>query len=87
MPLQILIQFAQAHPEFRIPELLSVAATYGFVVVLPPAPDVTRPFMAVELQKEEHAYFLAERCILVKSVHSSYVKLKFSRLSIAQIRA
>jgi tRNA (guanine10-N2)-methyltransferase len=66
MPLQILIQFAQAHADFRIPELLSVGQTYGFDIVLPSEPDVTRPFMTVELQQEESARLLAERCILVK---------------------
>ncbi|KAF8495862.1 tRNA guanosine-2'-O-methyltransferase [Gautieria morchelliformis] len=72
MPLKILIQFAQAHPDFRIPELLSVAQIYGFDIVVPPKPDVTRPFMTVEVQEEEHARLLAQRCILVKSVLELY---------------
>lgn len=69
MPRKLLIQFAQAHPDFRIPELLSVAQIYGFEVALPPNPDVMRPFMIVEVQQEEHARLLAQRCILVKFVH------------------
>ena len=68
MPIKILIQFAQAHSEFRIPELTSVAQIYGVDIALPPNPDVTRPFMVVEVQQEEHARLLAQRCILVKFV-------------------
>ncbi|KAF8513155.1 tRNA guanosine-2'-O-methyltransferase [Hysterangium stoloniferum] len=72
MPLQVLIQFAQAHADFRIPELLSVAFNYGFKVDLPPDVNVNRPFMTVTLQEEKHACLIAERCILVKSVHEYF---------------
>jgi len=75
MPPKVLIQFAQTHEEFRIPELLSVAETYGFTVDLPEEPDVTRPFMVVTLQDEKHAKLLAERCILIKcayNIHSPH---------------
>ncbi|KIJ49558.1 hypothetical protein M422DRAFT_161287 [Sphaerobolus stellatus SS14] len=72
MPLQVLLQFAQTHDEFRLPELQSVAETYGFEVGLPENPDITRPFMVVTLEEEKHAKLLAERCILVKSVLEYY---------------
>jgi tRNA (guanine10-N2)-methyltransferase len=63
-----LIVFAQAHEDFRIPELLSVAELYGFPVVLPPVDDrdTGQPFMTVELEQEEHARLLCKRCILIK---------------------
>lgn len=64
--MQVLIQFAQAHADFRISELLSVACNFGFMVVLPTNIDVNRPFMTVTLQEENHARLIAERCILVK---------------------
>ncbi|QRV93805.1 hypothetical protein RhiJN_21823 [Ceratobasidium sp. AG-Ba] len=62
-----LIHFAVTHSEFRIPEILSVARTYGFTVGLPPENeiDTTRPFMCVKLEREEDAKLLAGRCILV----------------------
>ncbi|GLB37683.1 putative RNA methylase family UPF0020 [Lyophyllum shimeji] len=75
MPLQYLIVFAQAHHEFRIPELQSVSELHGFAVILPLNPedrDPTRPFMVIELEQEEHALILARRCILVKSVYEFY---------------
>ncbi|KAG8963016.1 hypothetical protein FRC03_003512 [Tulasnella sp. 419] len=31
--------------------------------------DTSRPFMVITLEKEEHAKVLAERCILIKSIH------------------
>lgn len=64
--LQYLFVFAQAHDEFRIPELLSVSELYGFDVHLPEKPDATRPFMVIGLDEEEHALKLARRCILIK---------------------
>jgi tRNA (guanine10-N2)-methyltransferase len=65
---EYLIVFAQAHHEFRIPELISVAKIHGFEVILPVLADLdtTRPFMKVSLQDEEHARTLARRCILIK---------------------
>ena len=66
MVLQFLFVFAQAHDEFRIPELSSVSELHGFeITILPPA-DVSRPFMILELESESHARLLARRCILVK---------------------
>ena len=63
---QYLFQFAQVHEEFRIPELLSVSELYGFTIQFPDEMDVTRPFMILGLQRDEHARLLTQRCILVK---------------------
>jgi tRNA (guanine10-N2)-methyltransferase len=65
---EFLIVFAQAHHEFRVPELLSIAELHGFTVVLPLPGDLdtSRPFMVVSLDEEEHARILARRCILIK---------------------
>ena len=61
-----LIQFAQIHPEFRIPELLSCAELYQIPIGLPADLDITRPFMVVDLEGDRQAHLLAERCILIK---------------------
>jgi tRNA (guanine10-N2)-methyltransferase len=68
MPTTYLIHFAVTHSEFRIPELLSIAQNFGFKVILPPEDeiDTARPFMCVEIEKEEDAKLLAGRCILIK---------------------
>ncbi|EJU04241.1 tRNA guanosine-2'-O-methyltransferase [Dacryopinax primogenitus] len=74
-----LLQFAQVHFEFRIPELESVAILYGFRLGLPEAPeerDPLRPFMIVDLDSEEHARLLAKRCILIKTVVELWVSAK-----------
>ncbi|KAH9935695.1 tRNA guanosine-2'-O-methyltransferase [Fomitopsis serialis] len=72
MGLQCLLVFAQAHEEFRIPEIQSIAELHGFEVTFPPFPDASRPFMVLELESESHARVLAQRCILVKSVCEFY---------------
>ncbi|KAF8608623.1 tRNA guanosine-2'-O-methyltransferase [Ceratobasidium sp. AG-I] len=66
-----LIHFAVAHDEFRVPELLSIAQAFGLSVALPREPeiDTTRPFMCVQLDKEEDAKLLAGRCILIKAIY------------------
>ncbi|KAF8578016.1 tRNA guanosine-2'-O-methyltransferase [Ramaria rubella] len=88
MTIQILIQFAQTHPDFRISELLSVAKTYSFDIILPPTtPDVTRPFMTVEVREEKHAHLLAQRCILVKFVAISVHEFYASASSYAALHA
>ncbi|KAH9951552.1 tRNA guanosine-2'-O-methyltransferase [Amylocystis lapponica] len=69
---QYLFVFAQAHDEFRIPELLSAAELYGFEIVFPEDVDICRPFMVLELDSEEHARLLARRCILVRCVCEFY---------------
>ena len=69
MSIEFLVIFAQAHDDFRIPELLSVAELHEFVITFPEAPaerDPKRPFMVLKLDKEEHARILASRCILIK---------------------
>lgn len=75
MSLRYLIVFAQAHNEFRIPELRSVAELHGFKFSLPPSPDdqdPSRPYMVLDMEDEEHARILAKRCILVKSVNQPF---------------
>jgi tRNA (guanine10-N2)-methyltransferase len=63
-----LFYFADAHNEFRLPELNSVAELCGFKIGLPDDGDPKRPCMVVELEHEEHARMLADRCILIKYV-------------------
>jgi tRNA (guanine10-N2)-methyltransferase len=65
---QFLFVFAQAHADFRIPELESISELYGFPIALPDPSslDATSPFMVAELQESGHAVLLASRCILVK---------------------
>ncbi|KAJ3570013.1 hypothetical protein NP233_g4681 [Leucocoprinus birnbaumii] len=69
-----LIAFAQSHSDFRLPELQSVSELHGFEVFLPQDPDTSRPFMIVELEEEEHAFILARRCILIKSIYEFYAR-------------
>ncbi|KZT10705.1 tRNA guanosine-2'-O-methyltransferase [Laetiporus sulphureus 93-53] len=69
-----LIIFAQAHADFRIPELRSVAELYGFDLTLPEEIDISRPFLVLELASEEHARLLARRCILIKSLCEFYAQ-------------
>lgn len=66
MPLQYLIVFAQIHHEFRIPELRSVAELHGISLSTLEDQDPCRPYMVVDLDREEHAQTLARRCILIK---------------------
>jgi len=63
---QYLVVFAQAHEDFRVPELQSVAEIYGFSLSIPDDFDSSRPFGILPLDKEEHARLLARRCILIK---------------------
>ena len=66
-----LFYFAHAHNTFRLPELKSIAELYGIKIALPQNPDdrdPTRPCMVIELEQEEHARILANRCILIKYV-------------------
>ena len=68
-----LFYFADAHNAFRLPELKSIAELYGFSIGLPQNPDdrdPTRPCTVIELEEEEHARILANRCILIKHVLS-----------------
>ena len=63
---QYLFVFAQVHDEFRIPELLSISELYGFDIKFPEDKDISRPFMILGLESEEHARLLARRCILIR---------------------
>lgn len=66
---QFLLQFAQVHHDFRLPELQSVAELYGISYALPVDEkdcDPYRPWMIIGLQSEDHARTLARRCILIK---------------------
>ncbi|KAJ1304737.1 hypothetical protein OPQ81_005875 [Rhizoctonia solani] len=76
MPTTYLIHFAVTHAEFRIPELLSVAKCNGFDVVLPSESDIdnTRPFLTVEMDKDEHVKVLAQRCILIKAIYELWAR-------------
>lgn len=65
---QYLIVFAQAHEDFRVPELRSIAELHGFPLSIPDDFDSARPFGILSLEQEEHARFLAHRCILIKYV-------------------
>ncbi|OCH85102.1 tRNA guanosine-2'-O-methyltransferase [Obba rivulosa] len=69
-----LLVFAQAHADFRIPELQSVSELYGFHIGLLENADPSRPFMVVELEEEMYARLLARRCILVKAVCEFYAR-------------
>ncbi|KAH8107747.1 tRNA guanosine-2'-O-methyltransferase, partial [Cristinia sonorae] len=71
-----LFQFAQVHEEFRIPELLSVSELYGFKIQFPDEIDITRPFMVLGLESDDHARLLTRRCILVKSICEFYARGK-----------
>lgn len=66
-----LLHYAVAHPGFRLPELQSVSELFGFEseMKLPDEEvdrDPKRPFLVVELEKEEYARQLAKRCVLIK---------------------
>ena len=76
MPFRCLVHFAQAHSDFRLPELQSVAELYGVTISKPNRVDSdaeekewdpSRPFWVVDFEEEEHAVKFARRCVLVKS--------------------
>ncbi|KAL1942032.1 hypothetical protein VTO73DRAFT_6562 [Trametes versicolor] len=77
---EYLFVFAQVHDEFRIPELLSVAEIHGFEIKFSENPEdrktVARPFMVLELESEEHARLLAQRCVLIRYVCEFYARGK-----------
>lgn len=81
LPREYLFVFAQAHDEFRIPELQSISELYGFTIGLSRYSDplaceaaVKRPFMVLGLEEDAHAKLLASRCILIKSVYEFYAQ-------------
>ncbi|KJA27817.1 hypothetical protein HYPSUDRAFT_34967 [Hypholoma sublateritium FD-334 SS-4] len=72
-----LVQFAQAHNDFRLPELQSIGELLGISVTLPSdleSRDPMRPVMVIDLEVEEHARLLARRCILIKAVYEFYAQ-------------
>ncbi|KAI6040339.1 tRNA guanosine-2'-O-methyltransferase [Pisolithus marmoratus] len=80
-PREYLFVFAQAHDEFRIPELQSISELHGFAIGFsryadPPAREaaIKRPFMILELEEDAHAKLLASRCILIKSIYELYAQ-------------
>ncbi|KAF8210179.1 tRNA guanosine-2'-O-methyltransferase [Mycena galopus ATCC 62051] len=66
--------FAQSHSEFRLPELESISKLHGFTISVPADCDLSRPFMVLTLDSEEHARLLASRCILIKHVYEYYAQ-------------
>ncbi|KAJ7072373.1 tRNA guanosine-2'-O-methyltransferase [Mycena amicta] len=72
--MQYLFIFAQTHSEFRLPELHSVAELHGFTITLPENCDLACPFLVCDLDSEEHARILAQRCILLKHVYEFYAQ-------------
>ncbi|KAF8650390.1 hypothetical protein AX16_005198 [Volvariella volvacea WC 439] len=72
--MRYLFVFAQAHNDFRIPELQSISELHGFQVNYEQPSDPSRPFMVVDLCEESHARILARRCILVKAVYEYYAQ-------------
>ncbi|TFK54530.1 tRNA guanosine-2'-O-methyltransferase [Heliocybe sulcata] len=70
-----LFVFAQAHQDFRLPEILSIAELHGFTITFPKeGQDPSRPFVVLELEEEHHARLLARRCILIKAVYEFYAQ-------------
>lgn len=68
---QFLVQFAQAHNDFRLPELQSIAELHGITYTMPEKEedkDPYRPWMVIGLASEDDARTLARRCILIKYV-------------------
>ncbi|KAI0302743.1 tRNA guanosine-2'-O-methyltransferase [Russula brevipes] len=75
MPIRLyLIVFAQAHEDFRVPELQSIAELHGFPLSIPNDFEPSRPFGVLALEQEEHVQLLARRCILIKSVYELYAR-------------
>ncbi|KAG8812167.1 hypothetical protein FRC17_002165 [Serendipita sp. 399] len=56
----------RAHGEFRYPELQSISELFNFDIRLPEKKDeldVSLPFLIVELEKEVHAQYIAQRAV------------------------
>lgn len=54
-----------------------MAELFDFQITLPEAEedrDTSRPFLIVELEKEDHARHLAKRCILVKAIYELWAE-------------
>ncbi|KAF8629167.1 hypothetical protein AX17_005752 [Amanita inopinata Kibby_2008] len=75
MTQKYLVVFAQAHNDFRLPELSSISELHGFTYTPSQSPDggdPQRPFMVIELESEDHARLLARRCILIRAIYEFY---------------
>ncbi|ORX80347.1 tRNA guanosine-2'-O-methyltransferase [Basidiobolus meristosporus CBS 931.73] len=67
---QYLIQFAQAHDEFRLPELHSLMKLENVHLEYDPVKyDSLSPFLVVNLANDEEAYKLVQRAILIKGIY------------------
>ena len=75
-----LIIFAQAHEDFRVPELQSIAELHGFPLNIADDFDTSRPFGVLGLEEEEHVRLLARRCILIKYVAARAVTVSLAHL-------
>ncbi|CAK5281512.1 unnamed protein product [Mycena citricolor] len=73
MPVYLIV-FAQSHPDFRVPELQSIAELFGFSIAIPEQCDTSRPFLVIEIDTEQHARMLASRCILIKHIYEFYAQ-------------
>ncbi|KAK9710397.1 hypothetical protein K7432_008433 [Basidiobolus ranarum] len=65
-----LIQFAQAHDEFRLPELHSLMKLENITMEYDSTTyDKMSPFLIVTLANDEDAYKLVQRAILIKGIY------------------
>ncbi|KAL8286665.1 hypothetical protein RQP46_004193 [Phenoliferia psychrophenolica] len=66
--MKFLLVCSQNLDEFRLPELESIAALFNFKIRYEGVPDVTRPYMIVDLDSEREALLLGSRAICVKHI-------------------
>ncbi|XP_065898312.1 tRNA (guanine(10)-N2)-methyltransferase homolog isoform X2 [Dysidea avara] len=65
-----LIHFAQEHPSFRLQEFLSVSALLGVEISSNSLHySDLNPFLVVELPSRDVAVAIANRCVLIKTIH------------------
>ncbi|KAF9900717.1 hypothetical protein BX616_002520, partial [Lobosporangium transversale] len=66
---QFLIQFAQQHEEFRLPELEALATIENVQMTYNPSDySLESPFLIVEIESAEKATLLLKRAILIKTI-------------------
>lgn len=63
-----IIFFAQAFPNFRLAELESIADYYDIPIVVGEHKELN-PFLVVQLESDDHAKKIMERCILGKGIY------------------
>ncbi|KAJ1675627.1 hypothetical protein EV182_000894 [Spiromyces aspiralis] len=69
MPHQYVLHFAQAHTDFRLSELESLAKLEGIsLCVLKDSHSPDSPFLVIELESNEQAKKLIQRGILIKNI-------------------